>query len=49
MAMAKYMIIGPVLALSVPAIATMIILKMHIERPLKAVPIVYLDTTDWER
>jgi hypothetical protein len=40
------MMIGAVFELSEPAIATIINLKMQMESPLNAVPIVNLETTD---
>ena len=49
MAIIKYSTIGNFNESSVPAIATMIILMVVIPNPPKAVPIVNLDTTDYER
>jgi hypothetical protein len=48
-AIMKNMMIDEELELSVPAIATIINLKMQIDKPLSAVPIVNLDTTDSDK
>lgn len=48
-AMMKYKIIGNVSESSVPAIATIIILKTVIPSPPNAVPIVNFETTDSDK